>query len=474
MKKKRKISGLPALLIAIPSVLILLAIGYFCLFSGVEEKQAPEETETAAEAETVSADTSAAVRVLTQEEKDALAQEKLAAQTGETSGSAGSREDTDESPYLYGISGEEKLQSGMAEALTGFLDEYYASQCSIGSFFKTLDQIHVPDMTDWFIEPEGMSAGIWQNALQYMCAAKTVNENDLSFTDCSYSLTIDSVSMDGEDFTVEFYESCEVYFAYLDGIKSVQKNLPCTAVLRKVADEEWKFVSYYREEDFYLAIDGFVNELTEVEDLQQLCLSALERYFSNYLKMMSDKDDYNSGYDKYISAANAYDRQAAGAYAERYCTARSDAYTDYSEMGGNSMNFASQVLYAGGIPMDLEGDDIWKYYGDLVDESGDAVGRSPSWISSYFFHSYARNNAGSGLVCTVGANCFAGEAGDIFQTGDDTDAYNHSSVVLGTYEVKGQVVEILLGSNSADRENWPMTATFTALISMIKIQGWAS
>ena len=56
-----------------------------------------------------------------------------------------------------------------------------------------------------------------------------------------------------------------------------------------------------------------------------------------------------------LQAQYAYDRQAAAAYADRYVDERNDAWPDYAGSGGNCQNFASQVLLAGGIPMDIYG-----------------------------------------------------------------------------------------------------------------------
>ena len=57
-------------------------------------------------------------------------------------------------------------------------------------------------------------------------------------------------------------------------------------------------------------------------------------------------------------------------------------------------------------------------------------------------------------------------------TGLEKDVFNTSYAVLDTVEEDGAVFEILLGSNSVDRENWPMTASFAPYVSMIKVQGW--
>ena len=243
------------------------------------------------------------------------------------------------------------------------------------------------------------------------------------------------------------------------------------AVFQKVEDQ-WKLVSYYREEDFFLAVSRLVTEDTTAEELPEITVWLLTRYCGNYLKMMQHRESFNSGEVGYRTSDHPYDRQAAASYAAQYCLTRNSAYTNYDELGGNNQNFVSQVLRAGGIPNDTTGNWKWKYYGDDVDETERAAGRTPSWVGAYYFYNYAISNYDSGLASTVGANFFAAEGGDVLMTGPEKDLFNTSYVVLSTCEEDGAVFEILLGSNSVDRENWPMTACFAPYVTMIKVQGW--
>ena len=43
----------------------------------------------------------------------------------------------------------------------------------------------------------------------------------------------------------------------------------------------------------------------------------------------------------------SYDREAAVAYARRFALSRNPAYYDFSDLGGDCTNFASQCIYAG-------------------------------------------------------------------------------------------------------------------------------
>ncbi|MCQ2452254.1 MAG: amidase domain-containing protein [Oscillospiraceae bacterium] len=465
--------------------ILLLGVGIACLFSGMKTSEsgastvpdkssvgilpepentlAPDVKQDAEKEETVSAvvEKPNAIRDLTDEEKYLLEHPEEAEQEEKENGS-----------FLTEIKGKDKLPEGGAEVLTGFLDGYFQTQQSFPARFKSLALIEVADQTKWFADPEGLKAGIWQNAVLYQCAAKTANCHDLSLTSCSYYLEIGNVTaLEDGDLKVEYEESFEMAFRYLKGLVTKQQGLDCSLVLRETPDG-WRIVSYYREEDFFSAINTYVNDDTRVEDLPRLCANAFERYCKNYLGMMKSRDAVNAGEVTYEPADHGYDREAAATYIARFWEQRNPEYSAYDGLGGNCQNFTSQMLRAGGIPMDVSGMSRWKYYGDYWDDSVNSSGRTGSWTGAPEFHIYAKENTGYGLAAIVDFSPFAAEPGDVFQVGVHSDDIGHSNVVLGPYEENGKIVEILLNSNSNNRENWPMTVTFSANVSLIKIRGW--
>ena len=53
--------------------------------------------------------------------------------------------------------------------------------------------------------------------------------------------------------------------------------------------------------------------------------------------------------------AEKYDRDAAVAYAQKYALNYNPEYNDYTNGGGDCMNFVSQCIHAGGMPMKTQG-----------------------------------------------------------------------------------------------------------------------
>ena len=80
-----------------------------------------------------------------------------------------------------------------------------------------------------------------------------------------------------------------------------------------------------------------------------------------------------------------YNRRAAVDYANRWALSRNPAFYDYTGIGGDCTNFASQVVYAGCGVMNYTPDTGWYYI--------DANNKSPSWTGVQFFYDFMINRS---------------------------------------------------------------------------------
>lgn len=165
-----------------------------------------------------------------------------------------------------------------------------------------------------------------------------------------------------------------------------------------------------------------------------------------------------------------YDREAATAYAERYVGFRNSRWPDFSHQGGNCQNFASQCLLDGGIPMDLEGKDVWSWTGssDAAEGPEDTV----SWINVAEFNRYAQNNRGYGLAARPDAAFYSGETGDLIKM---RTSANWSHVVVITDLVtdeNGELIDYIICSNTTDVKRFPVSAYPMPYQSLTRIYGW--
>jgi len=149
----------------------------------------------------------------------------------------------------------------------------------------------------------------------------------------------------------------------------------------------------------------------------------------------------------------AYNRDAVVEYARKWAFARNPRYFDFSSIGGDCTNFASQCLFAGCGQMNFTPTFGWFYRS--------ANDRTPSWTGVEFFYRFLIENAGTdGRVVGNGLGPFAEEVpvdrleiGDFVQFGRGTDDFYHTPVVVG---FQGDMP--LLAAHSYDAYNRPLNS----------------
>lgn len=115
-----------------------------------------------------------------------------------------------------------------------------------------------------------------------------------------------------------------------------------------------------------------------------------------------------------------YNRRAAVAYAKRWALSRNPMYYDYSNIGGDCTNFASQVVYAGTGVMNYNIDNGWYYI--------DANNKSSSWTGVEFFYNFMTSNDGIGPFA-VERDLNYLLPGDIIQLGDQNKNFYHTVIL---------------------------------------------
>ncbi len=135
-----------------------------------------------------------------------------------------------------------------------------------------------------------------------------------------------------------------------------------------------------------------------------------------------------------------YNRAAAVRYAVRWAYGRNPAYYDFSEIGGDCTNFASQCLYAGSGVMNYTPIYGWYYI--------NANKRTPSWTGVNELYRFLINNKGAG---PQGEEVPLSKVmrGDIIQLKFGTgDRFDHTPVVIDPG--RGTPGTILVAAHSND------------------------
>lgn len=137
-----------------------------------------------------------------------------------------------------------------------------------------------------------------------------------------------------------------------------------------------------------------------------------------------------------------YDRDAAVLYAHKWAYKRNPDYYDFSDLGGDCTNFASQVLFAGYKEMNYKPVSGW-FYENLNS-------RTPSWTGVNELYNFLINNQGTGPKA-VKTDILNVAPGDLIQLDfDEDDRFDHTPVIVDTGDNTPQTLLVAAHTNDSD------------------------
>ena len=136
-----------------------------------------------------------------------------------------------------------------------------------------------------------------------------------------------------------------------------------------------------------------------------------------------------------------YNRQWVVNYARVWAYSRNPRFYDFSDLGGDCTNFASQCIFAGAGVMNYTPEVGWFYI--------DANDRSPSWTGVEFLYDFLVNNLSVG---PYGREASTDEVlpGDIVQLADFEGNFYHTLVIVA------EMPQILVAAHSRNVLNKPL------------------
>ena len=144
-----------------------------------------------------------------------------------------------------------------------------------------------------------------------------------------------------------------------------------------------------------------------------------------------------------------YDRRAAVEYAHRWAFSRNPAYFDFSALGGDCTNFASQCLYAGTGVMNYTPEFGWYYI--------NSEQRAPSWTGVPFFWDFLTRRERTVGPYGIGIPRSLLRPGDFVQIRFEgsSDVFAHTPVVVSV-GFPPSPGNILAAAHSNDVDNRPL------------------
>jgi len=154
-----------------------------------------------------------------------------------------------------------------------------------------------------------------------------------------------------------------------------------------------------------------------------------------------------------------YDRAKAVDYAHRWAFGRNPRYYDFSGIGGDCTNFASQVIYAGAGVMNPTRTFGWYYYR--------SNNYAPAWTGVEFLYRFLTGNHGVGPVAAE-ADLFQARPGDIVQLSFDGQTFRHSPVIVSVGE-RPAPENILVAAHTFDADNRPLASYTYARFRLLHV-----
>ena len=314
-----------------------------------------------------------------------------------------------------------------------------------------------PQMANLFADEK--DAAMHEASIRTLNAIRQQALTDLRMQDVDVVLTVTKAEPSTEEDAVEGQihieasETAVMHFAATPDVDSKLYDVPHIFELVPAENGGWLIRHHEADDNPYFSLT--YEEGAAVDGRLQQLLRAIER------RQLQRQETVQVT----LTCDHPYDRAAAEQYMRQYDHQRNDRWYAYDDVGGNCMNFGSQVLSAGGIPPVSGGYETGWYYFSSSDVT-------LPWVNVGGFLDLAASHTGSGLVAAADAPYFTGEVGDIITMGVE-EPRNHTTVICGILtDDAGQTVDYLLCSNTANLRNYPASAYYYANRQLTKILGW--
>ena len=158
----------------------------------------------------------------------------------------------------------------------------------------------------------------------------------------------------------------------------------------------------------------------------------------------------------------AYDREKAVDYARRWALARNPRFYNFSGIGGDCANFASQCIYEGIGVMNFKPLYGW-YYRSAND-------RAPSWTSVEYLYKFLTGNTDGAGPYAIETDLSAVKPGDIIQIATWQPIFHHTLVVVSAGQ-NPTLETILVAAHSYDSLDRPLASYAIKRMRCLHIHG---
>ena len=370
---------------------------------------------------------------------------------------------------------------GQRDLIEAYLSRYYGA----------LETFEEPDFSDIFASDAGDWQSLHEEMMSYLIGLRSMQRTDLRLAGYRSELVLEEAPEEqAGPQQVTLTETSIQNFAEHPEVDSVLYGIRHTFVFAR-ENGRWLIEEHTQWDGIFWNMMRELGEdgLEERTDGEAYFAARRETLLEEAREEMELRLEDGSGQDtlppqgtergearEERSSAEAelmpYDGEAAASYGASFVGQRNADWWDYSRQGGNCQNFVSQCLYAGGIPMDVRGGAVWKWYGEAVNDLEEDRGCSASWINVDSFYQYVQENEGYGLAARTDGSYWEGDVGDVILMGPAHDL-NHSVLISKVVQnAEGRTVDYLIHSNTSDVKDFPVSAYPNPRQVLVRILGW--
>ena len=335
-------------------------------------------------------------------------------------------------------------------------------------YYDIIAKLEYEDISDMFQNRE--NAYIYKIALELLIENRNQSMLDLKLSNVKYELKVQDYKKTDDSISFKVLENCSYNFDSTKNFPTAVYNIENRFTLVK-EENDYKISYFKKVQDFYVMITDVYKSTEDYE-------AALDKVKADYLKKFATENgkiktmytNYLNGNYGTLKCDHGFDREKAYEYAITWVGRRNTS--KWHTYSANCVNFVSQVMYAGGIPMDHYGSEQWKWYSTKKNTKNTASGFVYSWTYVPSIVSYFKNNTGYGLCGKYNDNLYLGDKGDIIVVGSTGPTRHVVSVVGQIKDENGKVVDLLVNSNTVDLEYFPLSAYAYPYKVLMKVYGW--
>jgi Putative amidase domain len=276
---------------------------------------------------------------------------------------------------------------------------------------------------------------------------KRYDEFNLHVGNYKHKYNYSSIDIDGNVAYIDVSVEKEYKYKFLE--ESTNEIIDYSIKLENI-NNKWLIKEGISNDLWDFAINN-ENNRNEAIDLDEFIKREEEAIEKDKAELKEDLNQSMATYTTEINMLTGYDfnRTAMREYARRHYNNPNKAFYDFTKIGGDCTNFTSQIIHAGGAPMDSEGKYKWYYYS--------LNSRSPSWTGVMFLYDYLINNDGLGPHA-VDSDFFNVITGDVIQIDFNGDnIYTHSPSVVQPYiKGSGDLYTLTVAARTYDFYNRPI------------------